>query len=338
MESAPYPENDRVGHVVVAWHDLTLVWGGHNERYEYWDPSVIYCHQDGIWAHKTTYGEIPPGVESSAGEVINDYLYVACGNLSTEFEINDLYSLNLDTWMWSKLDPEGTKPLKCSKLVSWVSGEKMYLFGGEPNSDNNGKEEGAGYPESLEFYTSGSGVANSSNQLVCYDPKENSWSWPSSSGSIPSPRYGHAAFSVTGHFMDSNSLEKRFRSLAFIFGGELRRGWPLSDLYFLDMETMKWEEVVGTESSWPIRRVGHSLTLVSENVALLHGGFHDWYDSWQQYTQDKQLGDCWLLNIEKCIAVGNAEDITGLSKETEDLPEALRKAVKNRAQRKYVVT
>ena len=46
--------------------------------------------------------------------------------------------LDLNTWRWSKLEPTGTRPLKSRNLASWVSGEKMFLFGGF----GEGKEAG----------------------------------------------------------------------------------------------------------------------------------------------------------------------------------------------------
>ena len=82
---ATHPEaekvNNRRGHQVVVWGDITLIWGGFNydrQLPKRLDPAIIVCHQDGIWTERTTIGHIPPIFDGIA-EVVNDHLYVACG-------------------------------------------------------------------------------------------------------------------------------------------------------------------------------------------------------------------------------------------------------------------
>lgn len=43
---------------------------------------------------------------------------------------NEIYKLDLKSWLWSKMSPVGTRPLKSDKMSSWVGDQKMYLFGG----------------------------------------------------------------------------------------------------------------------------------------------------------------------------------------------------------------
>ena len=43
---------------------------------------------------------------------------------------NELYKLDLKSLLWTKMSPEGTRPLKSDKMTSWVDGQRMYLFGG----------------------------------------------------------------------------------------------------------------------------------------------------------------------------------------------------------------
>ena len=128
----PDPVNNRVGHVVATWRDVTLVWGGSYFKEIFgtncikiglpgklilrdhfqeksgtsrrpflllrirfpgrpifkqlppdsWDPSEVYCHQDGVWTLKMTLGQVPPPSRGAAGEVVADHLYVACGRAS----------------------------------------------------------------------------------------------------------------------------------------------------------------------------------------------------------------------------------------------------------------
>ena len=180
------------------------------------DPAVVQCHVDGVWRPKTTHGQVPPGTSDAVAEVIGDQLFVACGYVDDAGLVgmsNSLYSLDLSTWVWSKLEPSGTRPLKSHSLASWVSGGKMFLFGGLCEE----KEAGQRYPRSLKIQDGN--YLKRTNQLVYYNPQDNSWNWPTSSGSCPPPLSDHAAFSVCGWYKDSTSSEKRFRSLAFLFAG-----------------------------------------------------------------------------------------------------------------------
>ena len=152
------PVNDRMGHVVAVWRDLTLVWGGFfdgqvsddHETYDLsdmWDPSVLEVHQDGVWRSVKTRGQIPPETCDAAAEVIGDGLFIACGNVEGEGVTNDIYRLDLNTWTWSELEPSGTRPLKSRNLASWVSGGRMFIFGGV----GDGKLPSLWYPQYLKI-------------------------------------------------------------------------------------------------------------------------------------------------------------------------------------------
>ena len=293
------PVNDRTGHVVAVWREMTLLWGGQSIQRQIWDPAIIHCHQDGIWLARTTSGHIPPPSVCAAAEVVDNHFYVFCG-YSNGRHSNNIYQLDLNTWVWLKLDPKGSRPLKSSLMVSWVCGEKIYLFGGIGRE----KVEGTWYPESLELVYSAYFVSHLNNQLLYYDCHDNSWNWPTVYGIAPTPRIGHAAFSVKGSYKESESLVTRSRSLAFVFGGyngvERER---LNDIFFLDMDTMKWEYVspangLVNSEKWPKYRSRHSLTMVSPKAAVLFGG-----------TAGVMFNDCWLLNIDECISKSGTKDI-----------------------------
>ena len=124
--------------------------------------------------------------------------------------MNCIYKLDLTTWRWSKLHPTGTRPLQSCGSASWVSGDNIFLFGGFGDLELFSE---TWYPESLKI----DGMV--SNQLVYYNCQENSWNWPITSGTAPSPSSGAAAFSVSDWYMDPTRGEERFRSFAFVFGG-----------------------------------------------------------------------------------------------------------------------
>ena len=184
-------------------------------------------------------------------------------------------------------------------MISWVSGNKMFIFGGI----GNGKEYNIHYPEFLETIHMGT-FWFFNNQLVYYDCQHNSWNWPMTNGVMPTPRHGHQAFHVEGLYKKENLPEMYFRSLAFVFGGWDANG-ILNDLYFLDIETMTWQVVNNptlptTSDLWPEPRAQHSLTLISREAAVLFGGYN--------FIRRKTMGDCWLLSVE-CILNGQIEYI-----------------------------
>ena len=288
------PINNRDGHVVAVWQETTLIWGGVcDNNHGVWNPAIIHCHCDGIWTARKTSGHVPSPTLYAAAEVIADDLYVICG-ICNHRESNDIYKLNLKTWTWFKLEPKGTRPLKSDSMVSWVSGKKIYIFGGA----GEGADKGTWYPGSLELEYSDQIECFFNNQLVYYDCHYNSWNWPTACGRAPSPRTGHAGFHVQGWYKETNSPVKNFRSLAYVFGGSDCRELTCSnELYFLDMLTMKWEVVYPSKDAirsekWPTTRSSHSFTVVSPKEAVLFGG-----------SDNKQvMSDCWFLNIEECIS------------------------------------
>ena len=163
----------------------------------------------------------------------------------------------------------------------------MFVFGGYAAA---GKELGNSYPACLKIKQSGDLFFN--NQLVYYDPQDNSWNWPTSYGDVPSPCAGAKAFSINS----SNN-----RSLAVMMGGWANSDY-FNDLFILDMDSMRWQAIKGSPhlvdaGLWPKERRNHSMTLISQKSAVLFGGNGAWH----------KLRDCWLLNIDECIPDSNAE-------------------------------
>ena len=122
----------------------------------------------------------------------------------------------------------------------------------------------------------------------------------SATGATPNPSAGeHRGFSVQ---VQANGSGENSRSCAFIFGGLGGRGFH-SDLLILDLESMRWKTVNGAvnEGQWPTARVGNSLTRVSNEAAILFGGY-------KEDIKDA-LDDCWVLNVKKAVSKSNRGDI-----------------------------
>ena len=297
---------DRIDHVIGMWKDMILVWGGRTTLLRFWDPKIVHCYMDGIWMKRRTRGEVPPPTAGPAAGIIGDQLFVACGhtgigNLAEEDLIlqvsntrvtDTLYKLDLNQWTWSKLEPGGIKPLKSFRMASWVSGGRLFLFGGR----GEGKIGGHTYPDSLKTHRDNIFVI--SNQLAYYDSTTNNWYWPSTCGIIPPPRMGYAAC-VTD---DPNSKTNLSGSYAIVFGGHgIQRHH--NNIVVLNLTNMTWIKVSSNGLSqvagvWPEARWNHTLTRVSDKTAVLYGG-----------KGRGTLRDCWMLNIEAVISQVNPENI-----------------------------
>lgn len=241
--------------------------------------------------------DIPPGTSGATGAIIEDSLYIF-GGFCDQGNRNNIYRLDLSTCIWTRLKPDGIRPLKCDKCVSWEYKNKFYIFGGyglrirdsqeinckfiiDPNShwvsptiphlfNFNGIETKSRH---LQNYRRGW-----NNQLAFYDPDLNSWIWPESSGSCPSPRAAHAAV--------------RLGSNVFILGGRHSES-RLNDLYSYNLETSIWTQLLDAsiDPNIPVGRSWHSFTAISMDAIALYGGFsHD----------NEILDDCWLFFVSKC--------------------------------------
>ncbi|KAJ3432102.1 protein tag-52-related [Anaeramoeba flamelloides] len=185
-------------------------------------------------------GSLPPPVKSTQGDVYNNKLYIWGGEISSNSKkkqyINDLYTLDLDTWTWTLLNVKGKKPIARSNHTLNLIDGCFYLFGGE----NNDKIFG---------------------DLYFLDIKNLIWKNISTQNkNKPSARYGH-----------SSSL---YKNQIWIFGGQNKKGKCLNDLYCLDLQTNKliWKKIkiVNGNSYPPIRKL-HTCTVINSNLMILGG-------------------------------------------------------------------
>ncbi|KAJ6232131.1 faciogenital dysplasia protein [Anaeramoeba flamelloides] len=185
-------------------------------------------------------GSLPPPVKSTQGDVYNNKLYIWGGEISSNSKkkqyINDLYTLDLDTWTWTLLNVKGKKPIARSNHTLNLIDDRFYLFGGE----NNDKIFG---------------------DLYFLDLKNLIWKNISTQNkNKPSARYGH-----------SSSL---YKNQIWIFGGQNKKGKCLNDLYCLDLQTNKliWKKIniINGNSFPPIRKL-HTSTVVNSNLMIIGG-------------------------------------------------------------------
>ncbi|XP_002732492.1 kelch domain-containing protein 2-like [Saccoglossus kowalevskii] len=110
--------------------DTTTSWAP--DRGRGWNNHLfVYDIDTNCWTEQRTIGETPSPRAAHAGDVIGNKLYIFGGRLN-QTRINDLYSLNLDTFQWSeKLECNSDVP--CGR--SWhsftrVTDIHMLLYGG----------------------------------------------------------------------------------------------------------------------------------------------------------------------------------------------------------------
>jgi len=209
------------------------------------------------------------------------------GHMVSSVEIsNSIWSLDLNTYSWKKLEPVGVPPLRCDKTACWTYGDKVFLFGGfgPPPAASQVDKLGTLF-EFCEDPTTNSGFGSYtrgwSNQLVVYNSVSNRWEWPNCTGQAPSPRAAHSV-SVVGN-------------MAYVFGGR-HHDTRLNDLHCLDLVSMKWSLVVSdTEAvDVPVGRSWQTMTSIhtgrEEGGLLIYGGFDNNLTA---------LGDCWRMDLHQ---------------------------------------
>lgn len=253
----------RAGHIAVAHRERGLVWGGYEESQHDHDtylPSselMIYNSLTQTWTSKKTTGEVPTKCSGAGAAVLGDVMYVVAGfhkimiavnalrevnavgwmsdsdeepegdSVETVEISNSIWSLDLETYVWTKLSPSGEPPLRCDKTAVWTHRDKVYIFGGFGPPPTTSQEMKMGNLfEFCDDPQSSQSIYNRgwSNQLVCYNTSTDTWEWPVTSGTAPSPRAAHSV--------------ARVGDTAYVFGGR-HLDTRLNDLYSLNLDTMR---------------------------------------------------------------------------------------------------
>lgn len=307
----------RAGHIAVAHRERGLVWGGYEESQVDTDqylPSselMIYNSLTQTWTAKKTTGEVPTKCSGAGAAVLGDVMYVVAGfhkimitmnalrevngwmsdsdeepegdTVETVEISNSIWSLDLETYVWTKLSPDGVPPLRCDKTAVWTHKDKVYIFGGfgPPPTKEQRLEMGKLF-EFCDDPQSSQSIYNRgwSNQLVCYNTSTDTWEWPVTSGPAPSPRAAHSV--------------ARVGDTAYVFGGR-HLDTRLNDLYSLNLITMRWNLLVSNNcaDNTPVGRSWQTMTPIQtgkeEGGLVIYGGFDNALTA---------LGDCWRMDLQ----------------------------------------
>jgi len=290
-----------------------------NDGGDYWPTSEVWIYSSlvGEWIRRRTIGPAPTKCSGAAATVMDDQMYVVAGfhkifvnkkmYMEAEYEpsddpesgpeeedlvqaiqvdrllakiSNDLWRLDLTSWTWTKLEPDGRRPLRCDKTACWSYNNRIYLFGGfGPPPALAGKTFSE--PPDCDFEedpsTSGMYPRGWSNQLVCYNTVTNVWEWPVTTGPTPKPRAAHTV-SVIG-------------DVAYVFGGR-HQDVRMNDLHRLDLVTMSWSCVLPATDYPPLGRSWQVLVPLEtgrrEGGLLMYGGFGN---------EEVTLSDCWVIDL-----------------------------------------
>ena len=170
-------------------------------------------------------------------------------------------------FLWHKIKPAKTMPSPSPRYGAsgWEYCQNLWVFGGfcSPRAAGNYLNDYG------DFYD------DSTNQLLCYNSSSKTWTNPRCYGSIPIPRAFHAT-AQAGHKV-------------FVFGGGSRMPTSpvLDDLLELNMHSFTWTKIETGPVS-PHRRVGSTLTAISENKLVLHAG---------NRLIGSQINDTWIIDL-----------------------------------------
>lgn len=241
------PKMHLMGHTCANLNgDLFFLWGGTNEEVAYatgrnsdlW----IYETLTGYWRHRTCTGQCPPYLSGTSSCLIGRKMFIFGGH-STLLDNwqNSLFCLDLETFTWTELSSsskgEPIKPIPSDKNVCWSYEDKFYIFGGygwsqiEHQLDILARQRDFQLAPDHRWPKFGW-----NNQLVEYVARENTWRWPSYSGTgkCPSARAAHSGALMGDKF--------------YLFGGR-DCNERLNDLYTLDMKTLEWTQLAVISSS-----------------------------------------------------------------------------------------
>eukprot|EP01132_Coremiostelium_polycephalum_P003589 gene3589-4471_t len=198
----------------------------------------VYDTEMNTWTHQDTTGDVPIPRTNHAATALDKYMFIFGGMYKDQNErlvfLNDLYRLDTETFVWTKINPIGElPPPKCGhKLVTFDN--KLLLFGG-----------GFGGNWDKKY-----------NHVHIYDPIANSWILMKVMGEAPVCTFT-VSFSA-GPFL-------------FVFGGQSVNDDTLTnDFYMLDTVNMAWTKIETQCAPFP-RDMG-SGSIVGSTMYMF-GGF-----------------------------------------------------------------
>ncbi|KXZ44732.1 hypothetical protein GPECTOR_63g57 [Gonium pectorale] len=125
---------ERSSHSITVVGDRLYLFGGeHDPRVPVGNEMYEYCFADGTWRVLEVQGEAPSPRVAHSAAAVGTVLYFFGGRSGLamgEGASNDLYSFDVTTRTWARLEPSGQLPPKRSYHTMTSLGRKLYVFGG----------------------------------------------------------------------------------------------------------------------------------------------------------------------------------------------------------------
>ncbi|KAK9054803.1 hypothetical protein SSX86_025882 [Deinandra increscens subsp. villosa] len=190
------------------------------------------------WVAPPVSGPRPKPRYEHAAAVVDDKMYIFGGNHNGRY-LNDLQTLDLRNWTWSKVevkanseDPVRVTPCAGHSLIPW-EGNKLISIAGHSKD------------------------ASEAVNVKAFDLQTYTWSPMKTYGKPPVSRGGQSVTLVGANVV--------------IFGGQDGNRTLLNDLHILDLETMTWDEI-DTIGVSPSPRSDHAAAVHAERYLLIFGG------------------------------------------------------------------
>eukprot|EP01080_Neovahlkampfia_damariscottae_P009396 gene9396-1607_t len=197
----------RISHTAVIYSDYMIIFGGYHES------QMRYCSCNALnilnlrtlkWFQTETTGPVPCERQCHSSIVFQGDMYIFGGYAgNSDVVLNDMYKLNLDNMVWSKIEYFGHFiPSPRYFHVATLYSGKMYIHGGREKN-------------------------NHLNDFYSFDFEKKRWN-PIITTITPSKRAAHSGF------VYNDSL--------FIFGG-YGSGYCKDLFFNYDFETNRWKEI-----------------------------------------------------------------------------------------------
>ena len=311
------PSFKGAGYLAVTWNDVIIVWNSIKLSLD--------LHHDGEWISKKINGDIPKFDGCESANVLGDKLWLLGGTKCVVideqlYQYISVFTLDLQSWTWSKVEPGGSQPMSMIPLVmgnaSWEYDGKIYCFGAFSPRERFKSEEIQ--PSYMTYTLSYDGSAH----VICYNIASNQWEWPQLWGDVPSPRANaKAVISQDNVFLLGGEEVRRVRGYGY------QSSQKFNDLYLLDMKCLTWKYVLQPDGS--PSQFCFSLNLISPSYAVLFGGLIC------RESFSERSGDCWLLDLGG-VMQGGGNFWTRL-KHQEQLPRLNHAAVLDPVTRRLLV-
>lgn len=261
----------RCGHTQVVHNNKLWVFGGLEGKNALSD-TWTYDFESNQWEEvKTESG--PSARFHQASHLINGKLYIFGGSANIKKHMNDTWQFDFEEKKWTQLQVSGNIPSERTGPISFVVGDKMYIYGGQAGE--------GGYTLLCDTYV--------------FDPVTLKWEEREDvAGSLP--RCGRPLEAV----VDANGI-------VFVYGGYDGKK-PVDGCYEFSASTGKWSFVklwleleltviasaaVGSKGMTPTPRYGSTAVIDERGLITIFGGSGSMYldDTLQIDTVDDEDED-----------------------------------------------